>query len=182
VRGTLRVTVGPEDIRRSPELGGGALGDLGCYCVSAVRLFAGEPVRAFAAGVFDEVDVRLAGVLECADGRLGAFDCGLDLPRADELEVIGSEGTLRIPDPWLCRSGEVVLTRGGIPERLPADPTGELGLTGSDHDAYRIEFDIFEEVAAGERPAPFGRNDAVAQAATLEALLRSAENARSVTL
>ena len=45
VRAALSVSVEPGDIRRSVELGGGALGDLGCYCVSAIRLFAGEPTR-----------------------------------------------------------------------------------------------------------------------------------------
>src|SRR5215217_2751692 len=45
VRAALTVSVPPDDIRRSVALGGGALGDLGCYCVSAVRLFAGEPTR-----------------------------------------------------------------------------------------------------------------------------------------
>jgi xylose dehydrogenase (NAD/NADP) len=181
VRAALRVTVGPDDIRRSPELGGGALGDLGCYCVSAVRLFGGEPSQVSAEAVFDRVDIRLGGVLRCADGMLGVFDCALDLPRADELEVIGSEGVLRLPDPWLCSTGEVELTRDGVTERLPADPTGHFGLSGRDHDAYRIEFDTFEEVAAGERPAPNGRDDAVAQATALEALLRSATTGRPVT-
>ena len=32
-------------VRRSPALGGGALYDLGCYCVSAARLFGGHPTR-----------------------------------------------------------------------------------------------------------------------------------------
>src|ERR1035437_4200985 len=45
VRAVLSVSVGEEDIRRSPALDGGALNDLGCYCVSAIRLFAGSPLR-----------------------------------------------------------------------------------------------------------------------------------------
>jgi predicted dehydrogenase len=109
---------------------------------------------------------------------LGTFDCALDLPRADELEVIGTEGVLRIPDPWLCRAGEIILTRDGAPERVPVD---HLGLTGTDHDAYRIEFETFDEVVAGERPAPFGRDDAVAQAATLEGLRQAATTGQRAT-
>jgi xylose dehydrogenase (NAD/NADP) len=186
VRAALRVTVGPDDIRRSPELGGGALGDLGCYCVSAIRMFGGNPVRGSAEAVFDQVDIRMGGVLQCPDGMLGTFDIGLDLPRADELEVIGSEGVLQIPDPWLCSKGEcskgeVILTRDGVTERIPADPTGTFGLTGSEHDAYRIEFNTFEEVVAGARPAPFGRDDAIAQAHVLEGLLQSAKTGHLVT-
>ncbi len=112
---------------------------------------------------------------------LGTFDVGLDLPRADELEVIGTEGVLQIPDPWLCSQGEVILTRDGVTERIPADPTGRFGLTGSEHDAYRIEFTTFEEVVAGARPAPFGRDDAIAQAHVLEGLLQSARTGHPVT-
>jgi xylose dehydrogenase (NAD/NADP) len=182
IRATLRVTVGPGDIRRSPELGGGALGDLGCYCVSAVRLFGGEPTRVSAEAVFDGVDLRLGGLLRCPGDVLGVFDAALDLPRADELEIIGSEGVLQVPDPWLCRTGEVMLTRKGVTERLPADPAGHFGLVGGDHDAYRIEFDTFEQVVAGDRPAPFAREDAVAQATALDGLLRAATTQHPVTL
>lgn len=42
VRAALTVSVEKGDIRRSAKLGGGALWDLGCYCVSSIRLFAGE--------------------------------------------------------------------------------------------------------------------------------------------
>jgi predicted dehydrogenase len=182
IRAALRVSVGPDDIRRSPSLGGGALGDLGCYCLSAIRLFGGDPVQLTAGAVFDAVDTRLGGVLRCPDGVLGVFDCALDLPRADELDVVGSEGVLHIPDPWLCTAGEIELTRKGVTERIPADPDGRFGLTGNEQDAYRIEFDTFEEVVAGARAQPFGRADAVAQAATLEAVLHAAQTGQAVTL
>jgi xylose dehydrogenase (NAD/NADP) len=182
IRAALRVSVGPGDIRRSPELGGGALGDLGCYPVSAIRLFGGEPARVSADAVFEAVDTRLGGVLQSRDGVLGVFDCALDLPRADELDIVGTEGVLRIPEPWLCSVGEVQLTRKGTTEHLPADPRGEFGLTGQEQDAYRIEFDTFEQVVAGDRPQPFGRADAIAQAATLEATLRAARGGTPVTL
>ncbi|MDX6388880.1 MAG: hypothetical protein QOD85_2682, partial [Gaiellaceae bacterium] len=44
LRSTFSFTLDkPDDIRWRPELDGGALMDLGCYCVSAFRLLAGEP-------------------------------------------------------------------------------------------------------------------------------------------
>lgn len=122
IRTALRVAVGPGDIRRSPSLGGGALGDLGCYCVSAIRLFGGDPVRLTAGAVFEQVDTRLGGVLQCPDGVL-------DLPRADELDVVASEGALHIPEPWLCTAGEIELTRKGVVERIPADPDVRFALS-----------------------------------------------------
>lgn len=40
---TFRLTT-PGDVRWSPELDGGSLMDVGCYCVSGARLLAGEPL------------------------------------------------------------------------------------------------------------------------------------------
>jgi xylose dehydrogenase (NAD/NADP) len=47
VRAALSVSAPPGDIRRSAALGGGAVGDQGCSCLSALRLFGGEPVRVY---------------------------------------------------------------------------------------------------------------------------------------
>ncbi|MGX6601342.1 Gfo/Idh/MocA family protein [Micromonosporaceae bacterium Da 78-11] len=166
IRATLRVTVGVGDIRRSTDPAGGSLGDLGCYCAGAIRLFGGEPSRVTAEAVFDGVDLRLCGMLRCADDVIGSFDSGLDQPRADELQLVGTEGVIRIPDPWLCREGRVEVEGKGTVERMSADPDGRYARTGSDHDAYRIEFDVFEAAIAGSAPLPCGRDDAVAQATT----------------
>jgi predicted dehydrogenase len=185
VRTALSVRVEPGDIRRSAELGGGALGDLGCYCVSAIRLFAGEPERVYAAQVPDGpggVDLRLAATLDLPGGVLGQFDVGLDLTRRDELELVGTEGRLTLPDPWLCRSGHLVLDRDGASERIPVDPDGTWALTDPDHDVYRIEVDTVSAAVADGTELPFGRSDAVAQAATLQALTRSAALTTPVTL
>jgi len=182
IRAALRITSPPGDVRRSPDLGGGALSDLGCYCLSAMRLFAGEPRRITAEAVFDGVDIRFAGMLRLPGGALGTFDAALDLPRADELELIGTEGSLRIPDPWICRGGELELTRKGITERLPVDPSGILGLTGEEPDAYRIEFATVSAALADGTPLEFGRDDAIAQATAYEALAQSARRGSPVTL
>jgi D-xylose 1-dehydrogenase (NADP+, D-xylono-1,5-lactone-forming) len=178
VRAALSVSVPPGDIRRSPALGGGALGDLGCYCASAIRLFAGDPTRVHATQVRDGpagVDLRLAATLQLPGDVLAQFDVALDLPRRDELELVGTEARLAIPDPWLCRASHLELSRNGDRELVPVDPDGALGLTDPDHDVYRIELDtISAALAAGGEPS-FGPNDAIAQAALLEALDRSAE-------
>jgi xylose dehydrogenase (NAD/NADP) len=178
VRAALSVSVAPGDIRRSVELGGGALGDLGCYCVSAIRLFAGEPERVYADQVADGpagVDLRLAATLRMPGDVLAQFDVGLDLTRRDELELVGTDGKLTVPDPWLCRSDHLDLVRDGRRERLPVDPDGAFGLTDPERDVYRIELDtVSATLTAGGEP-PFGRADAVAQATVLEALHRSAE-------
>ena len=185
VRAALAVSVLPGDIRRSPELGGGALGDLGCYCVSGIRLFAGEPERVYAAQVRDGeggVDLRLAAALRLPADVRAQFDVALDLTSRDELELVGTEGRLTVPDPWLCRATHLELSRDGQVEHVPVHPEGALAPTDPDHDVYRIELDtVSAALAAGGAP-PFGRSDAIAQATVLEALHRSAELGTPVDL
>jgi xylose dehydrogenase (NAD/NADP) len=182
IKAALRITTEPGDVRRSTALGGGAFSDLGCYCASAMRLFGGEPSRVFAEAVFDAVDMRFSGLVRLGDGVLGTFDAALDLPRADELELIGADGTLRNPDPRIGRAGHLELTRKGETERIPVDPAGTWRLTGAEADAYRIELDVISAACAGARPPEFGRDDAVAQATVYEALMRSATTGAPMSL
>lgn len=188
VRAALTVSAPEGDIRRTGRLGGGASLDLGCYCISAVRLFAGQPRRVYAERVVDPApgaergDLRLAATLSMPDDRLAQFDVALDYPRRDELELIGTNGKITIPDPWLCRSGYVELERDGVAERLPADPEGEFSLGPAEEDAYRIEFEVASATFAGAGQPAFGRADAVDQAAVLEAVRRSAEGGRPIEL
>src|SRR5215211_3153243 len=66
------------NIRLSGELEGGALMDVGCYCVSAARLIAGEPLAVTGQQVTGEVDVRFTGTLSLPGDVLAHFDCGVD--------------------------------------------------------------------------------------------------------
>jgi predicted dehydrogenase len=184
VRAALSLTVPAGDIRRDRALGGGAYSDLGCYCVSAARLFAGEPQRLYAEAVRDAsgIDVRLAATVRFGHDVLAQFDIGMDLPRRDELEIIGSKGTIVVPDPWLCRAEAIELRRDGRLERLPVDPERTYALAHDDYDVYRIELDAVSAAIAAGTALPYGREDAIDQARVLQALIRSAEIAAPVTL
>jgi D-xylose 1-dehydrogenase (NADP+, D-xylono-1,5-lactone-forming) len=182
IRAALRISTPPDDVRRSTELAGGALSDVGCYCACALRLFGGEPARVYAEADFDGVDMRFAAVVRLPDGVLGTFDAALDLPRADELELIGTKGSLRIPDPWICRTGYLELNRKGETELVRVDPTRRYGLTGEEADPYRIEFETVSTAISTGGPLEFGPPDAIAQATTFEALMRSATTGSPVTL
>lgn len=180
VRAALAVRVDPGDIRRTGRLGGGALLDLGCYCVSAIRLFGGEPVAVSAARVVDTApgadggDLRLAATLTLPGDALAQFDVALDHPRRDELEIVGTAGRIVVPDPWLCREASVHLHRDGAVERLAADPDDRFALRDPDLDAYRIEFENASRVITGEVAPAFGRDDAIAQATALERVREAA--------
>ncbi len=158
----------PGNVRLDATLDGGGLMDVGCYCVSAMRLLAGEPERVSGRQVLsgkDGVDVRFAGTLGFAGGVLGAFDCGLDMTPRAELEVIGDAGMLVLPDPWHSREPRIEVRR----------PDGTEVIEIEARNPYACELEDLAAAVRGERPLRFGREDAVGQARTIAALYRSAE-------
>lgn len=91
----------PADIRLRPELAGGSLMDVGCYCVSGLRLIAGEPDSATGeqrVGVTG-TDTSFRGALRFPSGITGLFHCSFELPRRQELEVVGEDGRIRVGRP-----------------------------------------------------------------------------------
>jgi D-xylose 1-dehydrogenase (NADP+, D-xylono-1,5-lactone-forming) len=158
----------PDDVRLQASLDGGGLMDVGCYCVSAMRLLAGEPEAVSGRRIDggDGVDVRFTGTLAFAGGVLGSFDCGLDMVARSELEVVGDAGSLFLPDPWHSRAAGIELRRPGGSETLPVQAA----------DPYACELEDFAAAVRGERPHPFGRADAVGQARTIAALYRAADS------
>jgi xylose dehydrogenase (NAD/NADP) len=182
IRAALSRTVTGGDIRRDRSLGGGATLDMGCYCVSAARLFGGNPERLYAEAVRGAtgVDVRLAATLRLPGGVLAQLDAGLDLPARDELELIGTRGAIFLADPWLCRSPALELRVDGHAEHLPVDPEGAARPAHDDDDVYRIELDAVSAAIAGGPPLPFGAADAIDQARTLALLAESAKTAAPV--
>ena len=155
------------DIRLQGALDGGALMDVGCYCVSAARLLAGEPLAVSAQLVRggENVDVRLVAWLRFADEVLATIDCGLDMEARDELEVTGTRGVLWLDDPWHARAPAIELRRDGSAARIAVEPLNP----------YACELEDFAAAVAGERAPRFGREDALMQARTIAALYESAE-------
>jgi predicted dehydrogenase len=155
------------DVRLSRALDGGALMDVGCYCVSSSRLLAGEPEHVTAQQVLggDGVDVAFAATMELAGGVLAHFDAGLAYAARDELEVVGDEGTLFLDDPWHCRTPLIELRRDDGVERIEIPAA----------DSYRLEAENMSAAIRGEAPPLLGRDDALGQARTIEALYRAAE-------
>jgi D-xylose 1-dehydrogenase (NADP+, D-xylono-1,5-lactone-forming) len=164
-----------EDIRLNKELEGGALMDVGCYCVNGTRLLSGEPDRVYGEQLVGPtgVDVRFHGMLHFPSGVVGQFDCGLVLPMRDELEAIGDEGSLFLDDPWHAREPVIELRRQSeTTERIEIEPAN----------SYRLELDNVSDAVRGEAELLLGRADAVGQVRVIEALYRSANAGEAVTL
>jgi predicted dehydrogenase len=156
------------DIRLLPELDGGSLMDVGCYCVSGARLLAGvEPDLVFAQSVVGPtgVDLRLTGLMRFPTGVTAEFTCGFTAPHMS-LEAIGSKGTISMPDPWHARAG--LLFHEG--KEIRVDPT----------DPYKLELENVSAAIRGESDPLLGRADALGQARTIAALYESADRGVAV--
>jgi len=156
----------PADVRLLPELDGGALMDVGCYCVSYARLLAGEPedVRALQVLGGHGVDVGFTGAMRMPGGVLAHFDAGLSFAPRDELEIVGDEGSLFLEDPFHCRVPVIELRR----------PAGTVRIELAPADSYGLEAANFSAAIRGEARPLLGRDDAVAQARAIDALYRAA--------
>jgi D-xylose 1-dehydrogenase (NADP+, D-xylono-1,5-lactone-forming) len=161
-----------ENVRLNSSLDGGGLMDVGCYCVSGTRLLGGEPERVYGEQVLGEsgVDELFAGTMRLPGDVLAQFDAGLVLPVRDELEAIGEDGSLFLDDPWHCKRPVIELRTAGGVEEIAVEPA----------DSYRLQLENMSDAIRGEAEPLLGREDAVGQARTIEALYRSATECRPV--
>jgi D-xylose 1-dehydrogenase (NADP+, D-xylono-1,5-lactone-forming) len=163
-----------ENIRLRTDVEGGALMDVGCYNVSGSRLLGGEPERVWGEAWYGPsgTDWIFTGTLRLPGDVIATFDCGTALVERDELEAIGSEGSLFLDDPWHCNVPVIELRRGSETERIELEPL----------DSYRLELENMSDAIRGETELLLGREDALAQARALEALHRSATTGAPVSL
>ncbi len=164
VRSSFSFPIEPRDWRLDPGRGGGALWDVGCYGVSTARLFAGgEPRMACAFARFDQssinfkkthhaerdddqlgqsgVDLTLTALLEFESGVLATIDCSFEQPFRCQYELVGSRGSLGVPDAYLP-------PQAGKPAALLRS-LGEASDSGSGGDRVEVlEFEPADQYAA----------------------------------
>ena len=158
----------PADVRLTTELDGGSLMDVGCYCVNAARLLAGEPELVSGVQVVGGggVDLAFTGWMRFGDDVLAHFDSGLVCDDRFELEVVGDEASLYLPDPWHCVEPRIELRRAHTAEVIEVEAGNPYGL----------EADNLAAAIRGAGPPLLGREDATGQARALEALYASADS------
>ena len=158
------------DIRLSPELEGGSLMDVGCYCVSGARYATGEePELVFGTSVGEPggVDRRFTGILRFSIGIVAEFTSSFNVDHRG-LELIGSEGTVFFTDPW---------------QSMPATVVVDGVETAFDEiDPYQCEIENISAAIRGEAEPRLGRADALGQARAIDALYRSAAEGSAVRL
>ncbi len=169
----------PEDVRLRADLEGGALMDLGCYCVSAARLLAGEPVQAAGVQVTEGdpgsggrggVDVSFAGALRFADDVVADLYASFRAAPGFGLQVVGDAGRITVEDPWHIREPGIELRVGERTRRIDV-------VTA---DSYRLQVDDVSRGVRGAGEPRLGRADGVGQARAIQALYAAAARETSI--
>ncbi|MGL6278055.1 MAG: Gfo/Idh/MocA family protein [Gaiella sp.] len=164
------------DVRGRPELDGGALMDVGCYCVSGARLLAGEPHHVLAEQVTGPtgIDMALHGTMRHADDVVSQFEASFLAPRRQHLTAVGADGVLDVAAPFRADwGGAVTVTR----------PDGAVETVAvPEANAYRLELEDLARAVGERTPTLLGHDDALGQARAIDALYCSAREGRVVAL
>ena len=164
----------PGNIRNVPELGGGALYDIGCYCINLSRmLFGGEPTGIEASVTRDATgtDVLTSAIL-AFDDDVAAFTCSTRAEPDQRVHIYGTEGRISIGIPFNIppdRPAEITVTAGGDP---PVSPDSET-LTFAAADEYTIQAERFANAVLDGRPLPIPPEDAIGNLRVIDAIFRA---------
>jgi len=123
------------NIRFNPELAGGALMDVGCYCVNLSRLVAGaEPIGVTASAKLSEdgIDEIAAGTLRFADGLVASLSCGMTVHADNTASICGTRGYIEVPVPWKPpMKGATFILSTSVPPQMDAGMKPALVPPGS---------------------------------------------------
>lgn len=110
----------PEHRLFSPDLGGGALLDLGVYVVSLASFFFGAPTQVVAVSepAFTGVDAQTAVLLRHTGGRLAALLATLETRSATWVSINGVEARIEIGGPFYAPAPFRLVTRDGKVEEF----------------------------------------------------------------
>ena len=162
------------NIRNIPEYGGGAMMDIGCYPITMSRFFFDrEPARVAALIERDPemgIDRLSSALLDFAPGQ-ALFTCGTQMVPFQRMQVLGSKGRLEIEIPYNIPPDR--------PSRIFVDDGSQVG-GGSAHaeefpacDQYMTQGDAFSRAIQEDAEVPVPLEDASANMAVIEAVLRA---------
>jgi predicted dehydrogenase len=158
------------NIRNRTDFGGGALLDIGCYCISLSRfLLNAEPIRVLGQVERDPrfgTDTITSGILEFGEAT-STFTCGTLLAPFQRVQIVGDTGRIEIEIPFNAPPDR--------PCRLwHQHPGGADELIFPVCDQYTIQGDLFAAAVLDGTPVPTPLADAVANMRVLEAVSTSA--------
>ena len=167
----------PKNIRNQPELGGGALMDIGCYPLSLSRfLFEQEPGRVM--GMIERdpelgIDRLTSVILDFPHGQ-SIFTCSTQLVPYQRMQVCGTRGRIEVEIPFNAPADR--------PTRIFIDDGSDLFGSAietkefSPCDQYTIQADLFSQAILQDVEQPIPLEDAVRNMAVIDAVFRSVQS------
>jgi predicted dehydrogenase len=162
----------PGNIRNQADIGGGGLMDIGCYNISISRfIFDAEPQRVCGIVEYDpqlKTDRLASGMLDFGSGT-ATFTCSTQLSSYQRVNIFGDTGRIEIEIPF-----------NAPPDRpckiwhQHADGTEEIVFDVCDQ--YTLQGDALARAILDDTPVPTPIEDAVANMAVIEALVRSSKS------
>lgn len=167
------------NIRNKPETGGGALMDIGCYCINLSRFVLGEEPRSVAALVERDPDFgtdKLTTAILDFSSCHAAFTCGTQLVPFQRMQFFGARGRIEVE----------------IPFNIPPDKATRIFVDdGSDlfganietieiaaADQYTIQGDLFSGVIMNDSKPVISLEDSVKNMAVIDAIFSAAESGK----
>jgi len=166
----------PNNIRNAVESGGGALYDIGCYCIHASRYAFGGPPKRVVGLIERDPEFgtdRLTSAMLDFPGGQAVFTCSTQLVPYQRVHFLGTRGRIEIEIPFNAPPDR--------PTRMFIDETGDIFGGGivtevfDTADQYTMQGDAFSRAVleGGEVPVPL--EDAIANMTVIEAVFQSAK-------
>ena len=169
----------PSNIRLRPEVGGGALMDVGCYALHWARFVMGEAPESVAAQAVPHpsgVDATTTAILRFSGGRTANISVGLSMQGGQGGRAYGAQGVLEATMPFHPRPGARVYVRRG-------NNTEDHSVESMPQYPFTDAVTAFQAAVRGEAPLPFDTMaDILAQARTVVATRTAAAEGRWVSL
>jgi xylose dehydrogenase (NAD/NADP) len=169
-----------EVARLRPEMGGGALLDVGCYSVSLARwLLSEEPEQVQAQAVYHSsgVDVHFVGGLRFPNDALATVEASFISGLQQTYSIVGSEGAIELPhDAFIPSEKDAVFTHRGI-----NDEAGQVHTTQG-ADEYQLMVEHFSDAVSGETQLDLPPEESVGNMRVLDGLAEAARSGKTVVL
>jgi predicted dehydrogenase len=160
----------PQNIRNQSGIGGGALMDIGCYCIQFPRfILETEPLRVMALIDRDpqmKIDRTTTAMLDFGNGVSSSFTCSTQMQSFQRAQIVGTKGRIEIEIPV-----------NAPPERLlkvslfTHDLSSEMFIGPADQ--YTLQAQEFANSVLENKPVPTPLEDAHANMKVIDALFNS---------
>lgn len=160
----------PQNIRNQFDIGGGALMDIGCYCVSIPRFILDAEPRSVMSLIDRDPELKTdrltSGLLDFGNGQSASFTCSTQSYPFQRVQIIGTQGRIELE----------------IPVNAPAMGSCKMNVHSANRqtsysfnntDQYTLQAEAFAKAVLDNSEVPTPLNDAVNNMMVLDALFES---------